>query len=533
MIKKTNIRKRLLIFGSLWLLLCTISLTLYFVSQARHALLESTVKRSQILAKNLAEQARSAIYSGNQEAVEAILRDLKTHPEVLDAKIEYGQSADKDVSSPPGQGKIFGGGSPSEPPGMIHINGIRAIQSSASVFTRLGPDMEADRMLSDKNESGRFEQNVLAVVRMSVEPIYEQVDRLALKAGLFLTIVLIVGLFLGWLLSGQMISPLRQLAAQVSSIAEESFAEAPSDASDLSSTYHDEIDIIRKSLTRMKDSLDQKTAALARLNFNFEDKVREQTADFEKRNNELGRILNLKNDLIMQLTHELNTPLDALINHLSYLSASTRGALNDKQADRLQRTLMLCQRLHRMMTVILEFAVRESGKIQLKRERVSVSDVASQVIFLLDALRQEKTIHCVVNESVLGKVAFADPDHVEQILLNLVSNAIKASNVNGTIRIEAIDCESHIEMRVIDGGPGIPHALRGKLFHENVIPKISDGHGVGLFISRCLVELQGGRIWFETGLKGSTLFFTLPKYPSVEEVGPEEAALDKQRGIYL
>lgn len=528
---KTNIRKRLLIFGSTWLFLCTATLTVYLVSQARHSLLESTIKRSQLLAKNLAEQARTAIYSGNQEAVEDILKELKALPEVVEAKIEYGIPMNDD--DPERQDLRKGTGKDSKPirPRVVIMNGTRAIESHAYISTLPGTGTPADLTLFNPTQKEDSNEHGFATVLISVEPIYEEIDKLGFKAAVFLAVVLLAGLVLGWLVSGRMISPLRQLAVHVSNIAEESLAEESINGTPVSGGSNDEIDVIRDILTRMKDSLDNKTAALADLNFSFEDKVRKQTADLEKRNKELGSILNLKNDLIMQLTHELNTPLDALINHLSYISVSANGSLNGRQRDRLERTLLLCQRIRRMITVILEFAVRESGKIQLKREKVLIAEVASQVVFLLDSLQKDKNVLCVVNESIFGKAAFADPDHVEQILLNLVNNAIKASTPNDTVFIEAVENKSSIEIRVIDRGSGIPPALRDKLFHANVKHNMAHGHGVGLFISRCLVELQGGRIWFETDPEnGTTFLFTLPRFPSQEGCRSGEAAQERKGG---
>lgn len=493
--KNLNIRKRLLVFGCLWLFLCTSALTIYLVFTARHALIESAVQRSYLLTHNLAQQARSAVYSGNKEAIEVVLNNVRSLPDVLEARIEY-----------PSNGPNFPKPRSPQSSRMLNVSGKRAIESHVSISTQINSGFDLPFRKTNSNP----EESPMAVVLISVEPIYAHIDQLVLEAILILSVVLLVGLFLGWLISGKMVSPLRRLAAHVQSMAQET-----THGHKYNGSSNDEIKSINNGLMLLKNKLDNTTAELAHLHYRLEDRVREQTADLERRNDELGKILAIKNDLIVQLTHEMNTPLYALENHLRFVSASAKGLLKPEPTDRLERTLALCERLRRMVTVILEFAVRESGKIQMKRERVIVADIAAQVAFSLEALAEQKNVRCMVDESVLEKVSFADPDHVEQILLNLMKNAIKASPADGIIRIEAREQASSIEIRVVDHGSGIPPSLQDKLFREKVVPKMEGGHGVGLYISRCLVELQGGQIRFESDPNiGTTLFFTLPKYPA-------------------
>lgn len=531
--KNLNIRRRLLLFGNIWLFLCTATLTIYLVSTARHALLEGATQRAQLLAQNLGQQVKPAIYSGNNDAIEKILANVQALPDVLDARIAYPGTEWADIRS---ASDDQSGALSSNGLRTIQVNGSRAILSYAVISTLAAGSTGFDLPIFDIKADVQPEENPRALVVVSVEPIYAQIDDLMIKAALFLTVVLLVGLFLGYLVSGKMVSPLRQLAAHIESMAEES-----ANGRQNSASMVDEIESINNGVMVLKNRLDNTAAALAHLTYRLEDKVREKTADLEKRNTELGKILIIKNDLIVQLTHELNTPLYALENHLRFVSASARASLKQQQVDRLERTLALCTRLRRMIEVILEFAVRESGKIQIKRERVIMADVAAQVAFLLETLAEQKEVRCIADETLLGKDAYADPDHVEQILLNLVTNAIKASPREGIIRIGAVEHNSHIEVYVEDHGSGIPPSLQQKLFRSNVLPKMEGGHGVGLYISRCLVELQGGQIRFETDPgKGSTLIFTLPKYPAanpdrnslppLNDVIPEEPTSSGQGG---
>jgi two-component system phosphate regulon sensor histidine kinase PhoR len=117
-----------------------------------------------------------------------------------------------------------------------------------------------------------------------------------------------------------------------------------------------------------------------------------------------------------------------------------------------------------------------------------------------------------------GMEIVSDKDCIQQILVNLLSNAVKYSPSPGTIRIEGMEQESSVSISVIDEGPGIPESERGKIFQAfyrcaDVVNRKTPGTGLGLTITRAIVEALGGRIRVESGpgQKGSNFTFVLPK----------------------
>lgn len=499
-----SIRKRLLIFGTIWLTICSVLLTYYLVSEAKRSLLEGAIQTTQEIATRLSEEAGIHFHSGDKEALGSLIKEIKNQPYVLAARVEQG-------------GKSFGdstGGLTVLPSSsffaskntrLVLFNGHQAIECTVV----RNPKVTNSTYLHGEDNGSPGGGAIQAIVFLDLEPIFKQLNLLVRRAIFILIVILASGLLLGWFVSGEVVSPLRQLAAQVSTIA----ATVSRDPKK-SVEPDDEIEFIRLKLTSLKQHLYEKEQEFDRLRHLFDDQLRNHTADLQQRNKELSEILRLKNDLIVQLRHEVKTPLASLSAHISNFCDAYHGELTDVQKDRLFRMKNVSERVSRLLSEVLEFIVKETGKIELKRRKVPLGEMISQVLFLLESMQDEMKVRCTISDKVCGKYAEADPDHVEQILLNLLHNAIKASPPGATVVIDARDDGSQLEINIRDSGFGIPEELKPRILQEQFINEGTEGSGVGLYITRFLVELHNGRIWFETeDGKGTTFFFTLPKHP--------------------
>jgi signal transduction histidine kinase len=262
----------------------------------------------------------------------------------------------------------------------------------------------------------------------------------------------------------------------------------------------------------MKRELDRKTGEIVRLQGSVEDTVRQHTADLEEINRRLSEILALKNDLLLQVSHEVRTPLTALSALISNLRDGVVGAPTARQREYYERAMGITNHVRRLLTTLLEFAMAETGKIHLSLRPIEVAGTAREALNALQPLQEDKDVSCVIADSMFGKWAVADPDRVQQILLNLIHNAIKASPPHAFVVIDAQAEGGEIIVSVKNSGPGIRPADRATLLRQPV-PSGSQppGSGVGLCICRYLVELHGGRIWFESEEgQGATFFFSLP-----------------------
>ena len=244
--------------------------------------------------------------------------------------------------------------------------------------------------------------------------------------------------------------------------------------------------------------------------------VRKQTVDLEKKRDQLSTVLQNKNDLILQLSHEVKTPLMSLNSLITNLHDGVAGPVTDRQKIYFAHLKTLSKRMKHLLTTLLHFAMAESGAIQLQKRQIDIKEVVQQVLFDLQTIREERAVQCAIADSAREAVAFADPDRVEQILLNLIHNAIKASPSGSRVIIDAKENDSELILSIKDSGSGIPPAEQMRLLQEPLYSGKSQGGGLGLYISRYLVELHGGRIWFDTQEgRGTTFHFTLPKANNV------------------
>ncbi len=215
------------------------------------------------------------------------------------------------------------------------------------------------------------------------------------------------------------------------------------------------------------------------------------------------------------ISHELRTPLTSINGALRVIEDGSAGKVNAGVMKLVKIALGNSDRLMRLISDILDLKKIESGKFKLSLQKVPPASVIDTVIEALTPVADEKGIKLIKQVTAKHSVVL-DPDRVVQILSNLTINAIKFSPPNGNV-VLLVDNPSPDSTRfaVIDQGPGIPEDQIEKLFVRFQQLDSSDkrskgGTGLGLFISKSLVELHGGHIGVEsTPGKGSTFWFEI------------------------
>ncbi|MEW6681840.1 MAG: HAMP domain-containing sensor histidine kinase [Nitrospirota bacterium] len=494
------------------MILCRVLLTAYLISQARYALLEIALQHGVSVASGVAKEAAIYLHAGDGGALEQLLREANKQPDVIAATVERdGRTWGREISRIEGFHPRWFGGMPNafgDAARLVKADDHRAIETRTPIVIHQSSDV-----LSDQTAPGlSLEPRIVghAVVIVSVERIFAQMDALVARSIGVWALLLGAGLLAGWLISGMMVSPLKQLADSAR-VWTGGVDQTPSDSSALA-THRDEIRSLWGSLTAMKHALDRKTHEVARLQGSFDDAVRLHTADLQDMNRRLSDIIALKNDLLLQVSHEVKTPLTALASLVSNLYDGVTGEFAPRQRKYLAQVMATTNQIKHLLTTLLEFAMAETGRIHLDRRVVDINVLVESALDVLQPFQEGRGISCVVSESLLGVRVVADPDRVQQVLLNLIHNAIKASSPGSTVVIDARTEGSDLTISVRDSGPGVRPSERATLLRQP-LPSESRRHGggVGLYICRYLVELHGGRIWFESEVgNGATFYFTLP-----------------------
>jgi signal transduction histidine kinase len=229
-----------------------------------------------------------------------------------------------------------------------------------------------------------------------------------------------------------------------------------------------------------------------------------------------------KSDFLTVMSHELRTPLNAIGGHVQLLEMGLHGSLTDAQREALERVQRSQRHLLSMINDLLNLAEVDAGRVRYAIVHQPAAPALQEVATLLEPLATTSGIAITVCPPVAGDEALqvqADPEKLQQILLNVVSNAIKFSTHGGRITLEAVRSPtdaSLVELRVHDTGVGMPASQLAAIFEPFVqlgvpVHGQRDGVGLGLSISRMLARGMGGELRAESEVgAGSTLTLELP-----------------------
>ena len=301
---------------------------------------------------------------------------------------------------------------------------------------------------------------------------------------------LLLALALGLLLSDSVLVPLRKTQRRLAAIAAGDFAghvEVPN---------RDEIGALAADVNRMSDEL-------------------------QRLYQELETASRHKSDFLATMSHELRTPLNAIIGFSQVLHEQMFGELNERQLAYVDDVLAAGKHLLSLINDVLDLAKIEAGRMELELSEVAIPEVLRSAVSMHSERASRGGVELSLTTEPQEITISADGRRVRQIVFNLVSNAVKFTPTEGRVDVSARLDDGQVEVAVADTGPGIaPEELETifEEFKQATDGKRAEGTGLGLPLSRKLVELHGGRLWVESAAgNGSTFRFTLP-------VGPTEPA---------
>ncbi len=228
----------------------------------------------------------------------------------------------------------------------------------------------------------------------------------------------------------------------------------------------------------------------------------------------------LKSTFLATMSHELRTPLNSIIGFTSVMLQGLAGPLNPEQTKQLGMVKTSARHLLALINDVLDISKIEAGQLEIASEPFDMRQVIEKVVQTVTPLAEKKGLALVAEVALEVGQIVSDRRRVEQILLNLINNAIKFTE-QGQVRIESRMCDGWLVTNVTDTGIGIKPEDIARLFEpfqqiEHRLGRLREGTGLGLSICKRLVEMLGGKITVESewGV-GSTFTFTLPVAPSL------------------
>ena len=329
------------------------------------------------------------------------------------------------------------------------------------------------------------------------------------RTALLLTAFLAAGVGLSVLLARRLVRPVKQMRTSAARIG--------------AGAYDERINLDRRDeLGGLADELNGMAASLQASVQSLEQKVEERTRDLQRALAELsrkGRQLEVasehKSEFLANMSHELRTPLNAIIGFSQVLRQRLFGPLNEKQDEYLDDILASGNHLLNLINDVLDLSKVEAGQVELEVTTFSLREALERGVLMV---RERATKNGVVLSLELSDgVDLVDGDErrVQQVVFNLLSNAVKFTPRGGRVVVASSREDGEVLVSVTDTGPGITADDQERIFEEfqqtDVGLRQREGTGLGLALSKRLVELHRGRIWVESESgHGSRFVFTLP-----------------------
>ncbi|MFD0985606.1 ATP-binding protein [Methyloligella solikamskensis] len=232
---------------------------------------------------------------------------------------------------------------------------------------------------------------------------------------------------------------------------------------------------------------------------------------------ERKKVERMKNEFVSTVNHELRTPLTSIAGSLSLLQVKAAGKLDEKSARLIELAQTGAERLSRLVNDILDVEKIQAGKLDYRMEEIDLVTLVPEVVARAEPLADRHSVHFTFESTLESAIVEADADRFEQAMVNLLSNAAKYTNPGDAVDVRIHQCApGRVSVSVTDHGPGIPKEFEKDVFERFTRADTSGAQkkgssGLGLYITKTLVDAFGGRISFTTEEgKGTTFDVRLP-----------------------
>ena len=509
--KNWGINKRVMFLALLPTLLIAFSLAIYFGFNRYSYIEDSLHIKGQLIADNLAPACEYGVFSGNLEILENLITNTLNGSDVVNITVSnrYDEtliSRTRKIETPDTILPIF-----ISEEEFRYTAEITGSEVDISDYEEL---MDTDKPQTDTNNSLGY----IHVTLNNLSTKTQQLDGL-LKGFLITFFGLFLTVFLAIRISRSVVTPVQRLTKAVKSI----------EQGELNTRI--EIDS-GGEIGSLEEGVNKMASEMQLIRSDLQSQVDNATADLKKtleeleiQNIELDLARNqaisaskIKSEFLANMSHEIRTPMNGVIGFTELLA---KTALSVDQNDYVSTIRSSASNLLTIINDILDFSKIESGKFNIENINFSLEDVMDEIITMFAPMAYHKDIELIYHPATdLPANIMGDPTRIRQILINMISNAVKFTQ-NGHVIIRVLvetnkDQQKNIRFIITDTGMGMDEISQQRLFTaftqaDTSISRKFGGTGLGLVISLKLAELMHGEIGFESSLnKGSSFWFTVP-----------------------
>jgi signal transduction histidine kinase len=362
---------------------------------------------------------------------------------------------------------------------------VASDKRGASVADQLQLRDMADQLAIELNELGAELANTTTAKTDAL--IAQNASAYASSRNLFIGVAaaaIVLALLLGFVLSWSLIGPIQRINFRLAAIASGDFSRH------VDVENRDELGALAANVNRMNDEL-------------------------RRLYSELETASRHKSEFLANMSHELRTPLNAIIGFSQVLRERMVGDLNEKQEEYLDDVVSSGNHLLSLINDILDLSKVEAGQVELEIGPFSLRQALERGVVMMRERARKDGVQVALAADPQVDVVEGDERRIRQVIFNLLSNAVKFTPAGGRVDVASSHLDGEVRVSVVDTGPGIAPEDQKRIFEEFQQTDLGtaqrEGTGLGLALSKRLIELHGGRLWVESVLgEGSTFTFALP-----------------------
>jgi signal transduction histidine kinase len=315
------------------------------------------------------------------------------------------------------------------------------------------------------------------------------------KTALLIAAFVAAAVALSILLARRLVRPIKRMQVAAEAIGAGAYDER------IDLERKDELGALAKAFNAMAEHVQELIGGLERT-------VAERTRQLESASRH-------KSEFLANMSHELRTPLNAILGFTQVLQQKLFGDDQEKQEEYLADIHSSAGHLLELINDVLDLSKVEAGQVELEKAPFSLRDALERGVVMVRERATQNGVQLTLEPDPSIEVVTADERRVRQVLFNLLSNAVKFTPAGGSVDVTSAQRNGEVLISVKDTGPGIAAQDQERIFEEfqqtDVGAEVREGTGLGLALSKKLVELHGGRIWVDSEPgQGATFTFTLP-----------------------